>query len=197
MAFADSPLGRRFLPRRHTALLVAIIGAFAVRPLIGDSGAGPTVFSVALLALMLVALYNIQVDELVGDRAVLLAQRRRRSIVGWTLALVGIGERLGALFFPSPRLLTIGTVSWMLFFGFITWVELRSVLKQREVTGETISMSISVYLLMGVTWGLLYIVMFQHRPEAFNIGGAPPPPDWSYQTAFPVFIYFSLTTLST
>jgi hypothetical protein len=39
----------RFAPRRHTALLAAIVAAFAVRLLIGDTGAGSAVFGVALL----------------------------------------------------------------------------------------------------------------------------------------------------
>jgi ion channel len=45
------------LPRRHTRLLIAIVIAFAVRPLIGDVGDAPIVFSIAMLVLMLVALY--------------------------------------------------------------------------------------------------------------------------------------------
>src|SRR5208282_2578220 len=87
MSFETSLLGqlreeihRRLAPRRLTVLLVAIIAAFLVRPLIGDSGAGPILFSITMLVLLLLALYNINVDELVGDREALLAQRRRRSI---------------------------------------------------------------------------------------------------------------------
>jgi hypothetical protein len=33
-------LRRHLAPRRHSVLLAAIIAAFAVRPLIGDTGAG-------------------------------------------------------------------------------------------------------------------------------------------------------------
>jgi hypothetical protein len=60
-------LRRRFFPRRPTALVVAIVAAFAARPLIGDAGIAPIVFRHALLVLLLVALYTIQVDELVGS----------------------------------------------------------------------------------------------------------------------------------
>jgi len=38
------------------------------------------VFSIAFMALTLVALYNINIDELVGERGRLLAQFRRRRI---------------------------------------------------------------------------------------------------------------------
>ena len=81
-----------------------------------------------------------------------------------------------------------------MFFAYVTWSQFRSLLKQREVTGETISMSISVYLLLGLTWGLLYIVIFTRHPEAFSFGTSP---KVSAEQIFPVFLYFSLTTLST
>ena len=48
---------------------MTIIAVFAVRPLIGDTGAGSALFGVALVLLLLVALYDINVDELVGEGA--------------------------------------------------------------------------------------------------------------------------------
>jgi voltage-gated potassium channel len=182
--------------RRHSALLVAIIALFAVRPLISDEGAGPILFSMTFMLLMLVALYNINTDELVGERSRLLAQSRRRRIIGWVLALAAIAERLAVIIVPGHELFLVGTMSWLLFFGFVTWTELRTLLRHREVTGETISMSVSVYLLMGLTWGILYILMYQIHPNSFSsvqIPNAARDP----QPAFPVLIYFSLTTLST
>jgi voltage-gated potassium channel len=76
---------------------------------------------------------------------------------------------------------------------------LRGVLRQKEITSETISMSISVYLLLGFTWGLFYIVLHHVQPLAFTLG-SPPAPDSvasSEQKVFPVLIYLSHTTLST
>jgi hypothetical protein len=195
-----SDVRARLLPRRHTALLVVLVTAFAVRPLIGDAGVGPVLFSISILAVLLVALYTTQVDELVGERDALLVQRRRRSTIGWTLAVPAIAERVAMIFFPSLRLYLVGSVCWLLFFCFITWSEWRIVLKQREVTSETISMAIAVYLLLGLSWGLLYIVLFQVQPHAFSFAGASLPAlaVTDHQGAlFPVLIYFSLTTLST
>jgi voltage-gated potassium channel len=196
MAFELGTLRGRFLARRHTALLVAIVMAFAVRPLIGDAGISPFVFSIAFVILMVVALYTIEVDDLVGDRRNLLVQRRRRSIVGWALAVLAIAERLATLFTPSPQLYLISSISWLLFLSFVTWAELRSVLKQKSVTNETISMSISVYLLLGLSWGLLYVLIFQLQPQAFNFADSPAP-TFAEQNVFPIFMYFSMTTLST
>jgi ion channel len=187
---------RYFAPHRHSALLIAIIAAFAVRPLIGDIGAGFIVFSVALVVLLLVALYNINVDELVGERGVLLTQARHRRLLGWILAVAAGTERIAALFVHSPMLTLAGTVCWLLFVVFVTVSQLRSVLRQRAVTGETICMAVSVYLLMGFSWALLYAIIFQRHPEAFS--GIPTQTKLTgFQHFFPILGYFSLTTLST
>ena len=56
-------------------------------------------------------------------------------------------------------------------------------------------MSISVYLLMGIAWGLLYAVMYERHPQAFSFPGSNGPP--TGENIFPILVYFSLTTLST
>jgi amino acid transporter len=145
-----------------------------------------------------VALYNINVDELVGERGVLLTQARHRRLLGWILAAAAGAERIAIIVAPSPTLDIIGTVCWLLFVAFVTVSQLRSVLRQREVTGETICMAVSVYLLMGFCWALLYAIIFQRHPESFaGIVAAGSIQSTHFQHIFPVFGYFSLTTLST
>ncbi len=194
-----SHLGRRLLARRHSALLGAIVAAFAVRPFFSEGRAAVIVFSLAMMVLLLLALYTTRADDVVGERHTLLAQRRR-AVIAWVLALPAMAERCYVILFPSPRLYAVSAISWLLFFAFITSSLLRTLLKHKEVTGETIAMSVSIYLLLGLTWGMLYIVIFQLHPEAFSFGATPTPtPALSpeQQQIFPVFIYFSLTTLST
>jgi hypothetical protein len=179
---------------------VVIVAAFMVRPLIGDSKGTLIGISIALIVLMLVALYTVEVDELVGERATLLAERRRRRIIAWVLAIPALAERVIVTIVPSHRLYRFGVASWFLFFAFVTWSELRAVVKQKEVTRETISMAISIYLLLGLCWGVLYILIFEHDPAAFNFGSGPAPTlalGYNEAHLFPVFIYFSLTTLAT
>lgn len=192
-------IGRELRARRHTALLLTIVALFAVRPFLGDTGAAAIVFSLAMLLVMLVALLAVQADDLVGEREALLVQRRRRSYVGWALAVPAVAVRIWLFFAPDPRLLQVGSGCWLIFFCFVTWSQLRSVLKQREITGETISMSISIYLLLGICWALLYIVIFTRHPEAFQFTTALPGDAGGVGEAhrFPILLYFSLTTLST
>jgi len=187
---------QQLFPHRHTALLVALVTAFGARPLIGNVGISPLVFSVAVIVLMVVSLYTVQVDELIGEREKLIAQKKRRSVIGWMLAIPAIAERFAIVIFPSRLIIVSGMSFWLLFFGYVTWSELRAVLRQKVVTGETISMSISVYLLLGVTWGFLYIVLYYTQGHAFSFGGSPGSEPAQHEV-FPVLIYFSLSTLST
>jgi voltage-gated potassium channel len=187
---------RHFAPHRHSALLVAIIAAFVVRPVIGDSGASVAIFGSFMVLLLLVALYNINIDELVGERERLLVQSRRRRMLGWALASAALAERLAIFFVQNWTVDLVSSIVWLLFILYVTLSQLRSVLRQREVTGETICMAISVYLLIGFTWALLYALMFQLHPDSFG-GLAEPGHPTGFLHLFPVLGYFSLTTLST
>lgn len=188
----------RIAQHRHSALLAAIVAAFVVRPLMGDTGLAFAMFSAALLVLLLVALYNINIDELVGERGQLLAQSKRRLIYGWVLVTAAAVGRV-TMFFERNRTLDLATtVCWLLFALFVALSLLRSVLKQKEVTSETICMAVSVYLMLGFAWALLYSAMFQVHPESFA-GLVTAKPDQAREVlhVFPVLGYFSLTTLST
>jgi hypothetical protein len=188
-SFRDS-----YMPRRHTVLLITISGFIAVWPLIGEGAIARIMFAIAMIVLLIAALYAIQVDELLGEREKLLAERRRRNLIGWSLICLATVERALILVWPNYELSLIAHICYLVLFGFLTWEELRAVLRQRVVTAETISMSISAYLLMGITFGLLYVVMYQRHPTAFNFPGSTPPQG---DVVFPTLIYFSFTTLST
>jgi len=188
----------RVAQHRHTALLVVLIIAFAVRPLIGDTAPDAAVFSVAMVLVLLVALYNINVDQLIGERGHLLIQARRRLWLGWVLAAAAVLERVSAIFVHGKMFELAGAISWLLFLLFVTLSQLRSVLKQREVTGETISMAVSIYLLLAVTWVFLYAIIFYLNPDSFGgLAIAKSGHPVEIRHLFPVLGYFSLTTLST
>src|SRR5262249_39274674 len=87
----------------------------------------------------------------------------------------------------------IGLASWFAFFAFITAGELRNLVRHRTVTRETISMSISVYLMLGITWGLLYILIFLQQPGSFQFAEGE---ESTVGHSFPVLVYFSVARLA-
>jgi voltage-gated potassium channel len=123
---------------------------------------------------------------------------RRRRIVGWTLALAAGLVRISVILMHNNTLNLLETFCWLFFVLFVTVGELRSVLRQREVTSETICMAVSVYLLAGFTWTLIYAVMFQRHPQSFaGLATIKPGDTINLQQIFPVFGYYSLGTIST
>lgn len=58
-------------------------------------------------------------------------------------------------------------------------------------------MSISVYLLLGPTWAVLYILLYYLQPKAFSFANSPASGASPGQEIFPVLVYFSLVTIST
>lgn len=196
MSTALSRLHGRLRARRHSAVLVALVVAFATRPLIGDAHVAMVAFSAAMMVLMLIALYTLHVDDDVDMQRTRRRRRRQLNAVAWVLALVAIGERVLALTTPVSPPYSIAATSWLLFFAFVIWSQLQSVLSQREVTSETISMSLSVYLLLALVWALAYFLIHQARPDAFQFADATSG-QMTADRILPVFVYFSLTTIST
>jgi hypothetical protein len=186
--------------RRHSALLASIVVAFSIRPVLGEGPVIAAAFSLAMVLLLLVALYATSLDELVGDRERLRVRRHRRHVVAWMLAVPAVVERILVVVTAGPGFFLVSALCWMLFLGYITWIELRSVLEQRQVTNETISMAISVYLLMGMTWAMLYFAIFEVNPQSLSFQqfpGLPTDVASSAHTHLPLFVYFSLSTIST
>ena len=83
-------------------MLCAIIAAFVVRALIGDSGLATILFFLAVVVLLISFLYAIQGDELVGEESALRSERQRHSAIGWTLAVSATCVRFAMIYWPFP-----------------------------------------------------------------------------------------------
>lgn len=124
-----------------------------------------------------------------NDRPVLL-------ILGLLLALPSVLLR-GAL--EGGYSIVIADVAMIGLMLFVIGIFLVRILSHRVVTRATISGALSVYLLMGVTWGILYVVLETIQPCSFNgivCAGLSPgaEPAAGIQSAL---FYYSFVTLST
>jgi hypothetical protein len=189
-----SAVSRALSHRRHSSLLGAIVALMAVRPLIGDTEITLALFSALLLVVLLGSLLSLEIDNPAGAPKTWARRRRWWRLLVAALALLAIGERAWIVLVPNPVLLRWSTLCWGLLFFYVTWSQLRRLLRKTEITGKTISMSISIYLLFGLSWGLLYVVIFQSQPSAFYFADGTAV---TVEQSFPIFVYFSLTTLST
>jgi len=78
-----------------------------------------------------------------------------------------------------------------LLFGYTTYRIFMHVIKSRDVTAEILSASICVYLLIGLTWATLYVIVNMFYPGSFI------DTDGKALQDGPDFLFFSYVTLTT
>ena len=168
----------RFLP-----LLVALGGLLLLAPLIEQLGHGRLV-RVVFIMLLVVAVYAL------GDG-------RRHLTLALALALPNALAQAAALARPTETTLKLAVILALVFISYVTVVVLKAVLKSGKVTGDKIAGAICGYLLLGLTWAMLYALIELYEPEAF--GGAIEPllPAAAGSLREYVFVYYSFVTLTT
>ena len=165
-------------------------------------------FSYLTLMLVILLFASAIVEEFFGE----LGQRAVQSatiltlIIGiWTLkssatwfrSKFGFVLALVAILFMNIILDLIGLdfVQLFLILGFFIWttyLAARQVLFTGMIDGNKIIGSICIYLLLGLIWTTLYLLVLEVSPNAFN-GLAHA----SWYQNFPVVTYYSFVTLTT
>ena len=96
---------------------------------------------------------------------------------------------------PSPLIFKWSSFTALIFLSMLTMVFLFKVFKESgKVTVDTIMGAIAVYLLFGLTWSILYGLLDQLLPNAFNL---PAIADMSSVARQQMLTYFSFVTLTT
>ena len=78
------------------------------------------------------------------------------------------------------------------FFIWVTWLAVRQVLFTGSITSNDIVGAICIYMLMGLIWAIIYLMLAQTTPGAFN--GLPQAP---WLENFSAAVYFSFVTITT
>jgi len=111
------------------------------------------------------------------------------------VACVAIVLRWMMHLLPSPLIFKLGSLSALIFLILLTLVLLYKVFKESgKVTVDKIKGAIAVYLLFGLTWSILYGLLEQILPNAFNLPGMA---DISSADRQQMLTYFSFVTLTT
>jgi len=80
----------------------------------------------------------------------------------------------------------------IVFFAYIAWIILSSIFKQKELSADELSGAIVVYLLIGITWALLYSYIELLYPNSFSFVSAD-----DLQAKGSALFYYSFVTLTT
>ena len=78
------------------------------------------------------------------------------------------------------------------FFSVTAWLAARQVLFTGDIDQNKILGAICIYLLLGLIWAVLYLLLAQFLPNAFNGQDTMP-----WHDHFPDYVYFSFVSLTT
>jgi voltage-gated potassium channel len=96
------------------------------------------------------------------------------------------------LIYPTYSASAAHLVLLLLFFGSVAYSAGRRVLLRGDIDGNRIIGSIAVYLLLGLVWAMLYLLLLEFAPGA--IQGIE---DQRWENNFSDILYFSFVTLTT
>lgn len=165
-------------------------------------------FIYLLFALIFFLLFGAIVDQLqfsAGQRLVQASSVVMLAIGVWSFRasshrfFTGLGMLVaifavvvGSLILELTELHYIHLILLSVFFVWATWLAVRQVLFTGTVDGNKIIGAICIYLLLGLVWTLMYLLIAQSVPAAFNgVEQAP----W-YEN-FSILSYYSFVTLTT
>jgi len=184
MANSTTDSGPRWLPtslRKHLGnfsfLLIVLLLMMLLHPLISDARKGEF-FTVAFTLVFLSGVYSIRSERHMLVKGLFLVVP---AIVGsWAAHLMG-----------STVVYLISRAFEAAFFVFVTFVILRYIMTEREVTADTIYGAACAYIMIGLVFAIAYAWLDTFAPGSFRgLTAAGSARTWEY-------IYFSLVTMTT
>ena len=173
-----SKLGwHRYREEHPMFLMVSLLLLLAVFPAC-EGGKYAAFVLVALLTLVL------------AGSAWAVAKRRGRLIAVAALGAPAVAlSWVNALTSASTALDVCGTLILVVFIMLVVSILLKGLLTAPRVTGNTLCGAVSVYLLLGLGWAMVYRALALVNPASFDTG--------SVQVVWGEYLYFSYSVLTT
>ncbi len=144
-------------PHRFLFLLISLVAFVAVVPVLEGLGQGGMIFTIFYSTILLSAAYAV-------------SESRGYFILALILAGPAFVLRWINNFLAGPWLAFLADVLTVLFLLLIAMLILSHVLRAERVSKEKIFGALSVYLLLGVIWALLFIIVEFLMPGSFRYG---------------------------
>ena len=173
--------------RRFGSLLAALLALMVVTPFLPESRMPLPVVSVLFSVLMIASVYAV-------------SQHTRVLVVGLVLATPTLVLKWITKVDAPVAIMVIDHAASIVFLSFVIAVLLSRILRQQDVTADTIYGGICVYLLAGVAWAYGYDLIETVVPGSFAFGEGALPDDFSPATQTEQsrrFFFFSFVTLTT
>ncbi len=175
------------LRRKHPALLAAVVTMLVAQPLLAHGSLAPRILHDAMFAAVFVSVFFIVFGQGWERRLALVLVSPALAVY---LAFSALPDRM-----RLPSLVAYHAFV-VAFIGFAVAVILRDIFRKRVIGGDDVLGAISGYLLAGVVWGNLYVVLQLLAPSSFAV---QPEIAWQLQERHlrnALFNYFSFATLT-
>jgi len=163
---------------RFLFLLILFFTMLLVGPFIKDYIKLRYIFDLVITAIFLTAIYAI-------------VEKLRHLIITVCLAIPMLVSLWLKYFVEYRGLLVIGEICGILFFAYTIVNILKYMLKQKEITQETIFGALVIYMLMAFMWARVYSLLEMLEPGSFSM------PEGHLISNRVIFLYFSFVTIST
>jgi Ion channel len=171
-AFTRSPL---------LSLLIALLALLLLYPFFASSVMAHALWDICSSAILLLGIYAI-------------SHVRRHVVIAAVLGIIVLGTRWSGYVIDNERLLLVNHGLSAIFLTLTACLLLADVLRKGAVTADKIYGALCVYLLIGLTWGFMFLTLEGVQPGSFLLGQARLSGTEKDPAAL---VYFSFVTLST
>ena len=168
---------------RYVALLVSLVLLLASYPVVQELNVRH-LYGIILAAQLILSVYSI-------------GETRVHLWTGVCLCLPAFGLQLISAIHLTRLTMLMADTAALVFLGYVIVVVYRAILKDASFDENNIAGAVSVYLLIGVFWSVVYNVIAILQPDSFSdykvleIGGT------FHYAGGADFLYFSFVTLTT
>lgn len=131
---------------------------------------------------------NLLTSSILIMSVYVLSFDKKPFVIALLLGVPALLTTWSNMFSYTPPFAYASYVFTISFYFFTLFTILAYVLKSKRITTEEIYGVICVYLLLGITWGMLFSLTEELHPGSFTHGA---------NLEWPDFMYFSFTTLTT
>ena len=168
---------RRLHP--YLFLLVSELGLILIYPFLAPLRVGDEIFRLLAVIVFLTAFYAVR-------------SRGKITVIALIFGAPAIALRLINILEHREVVRITDEVSGLLFLGFVTSVMVWSVISNPSVTTDTLAGAVSSYFLIGITFGLAYLLIESLAPGSFRDTVEP-----GKHFTPAEFTFFSFVTLTT
>jgi Ion channel len=173
---------------RNLQLLIVLLGFFLVIPFFGQDYRSGLFLSIYISLIMIFAVLATGTSRKVSINAICFGAFA--LIMGW----VNISLP------PTTLTLVLSRISFGMFFAYIAVILLMKIFRTRKVSANTVLGAACVYILVGIVWAFVYLLVEDIAPGSFSVPEVKDAVTSNYSmNSLRVldFIYLSFVTIST